>query len=184
MCVENILINTQYPKFDQKFINNNAEQSINWVKKFITTIRNLRASMNVALGIKLPVVFVDSSLINIEKEFLLSNQDLIKIIAKINTIIITDDLATKQKATVAVVNQTEIWVQMEGLIDNDFEIARLNKEINKLQKQLEAVNIKLNNPQYLNNAPQEIVVKEQQKQSDLQTTIAKLQANLKTIAQL
>jgi len=182
--LENILINTQYPKFDQKFINNNAEQSINWVKKFITTIRNLRASMNVALGIKLPVVFVDSSLINIEKEFLLSNQDLIKIIAKINTIIITDDLATKQKATVAVVNQTEIWVQMEGLIDNDFEIARLNKEINKLQKQLEAVNIKLNNPQYLNNAPQEIVVKEQQKQSDLQTTIAKLQANIKVITQV
>lgn len=174
----NILINQSYPVGEQKFINNSAEQSISWVKKFITTIRNLRSSMNIAPKVILPMVFVDHSLINTEKEYLLNNQDLIKTIAKISKITITDDLKTKQGATVAVVNQTEVWVAMEGLVDQKIEIDRLNKEISKLQKQLDIVNNKLSNQQYLNNAPQEIVLKEQQKQSDLQVAINKLEANL------
>lgn len=168
---QDLLINQKYPVREQKFINNNAEQSINWVKKFITTIRNLRSSMNISPKIKLPIVFVNN---NSEKKYLLNNQDLINTMAKINQIIITDDFTTKKGAVVAVVNQTELWVPMEGLVDKKIEIDRLNKEINKLQKQLDFVNNKLENSQYLNNAPQEIVLKEQQKQADLQMTIAKL----------
>ena len=63
----------------QKFINHDAEQSIEWAKQFITIIRNLRASINVAPSVKLPMVFVHSSLSMVGKQNLLDNQFLIKI---------------------------------------------------------------------------------------------------------
>lgn len=179
--LNNILINQNYPECDQKFINPDAEQSIEWAKQFITIIRNLRASINIAPSVKLPMVFVHSSLSIVEKQNLLDNQFLIKIIAKIENITITDDLKAKSGAMVAVINKTEIWIPMDGLIDPHAENNRLNKEINKLAKQLEVVNNKLNNPNYLHNAPKEIVAKEQQKQLELQEAINKLQASIKNI---
>jgi valyl-tRNA synthetase len=174
----NILLNQQYPQAVQDFINLETEQSIAWVKKFITIVRNLKAEKNIAPKVILPQVFIKADLAAAEQKYLLTNQDLIKKLAKIGEIIITDDVSSKKGAITAVISQTELWVPMAGLIDHGVEKDRLHREIAKLQKQLEVTTKKLNNPAYAHNAPADIVAKEQQKQANLQAAIKTLENNI------
>ncbi|MGD0466176.1 MAG: valine--tRNA ligase [Gammaproteobacteria bacterium] len=174
----NALVNNTYPKYEQEFIDYNAEQSMGLVKKFIIAIRNIRGTMNINPSVVLPIVFINNNLGD-----LLNHQNIIKRLAKINTIEISDKSKIKGAAT-AVINQTEIWVPLQGLIDNKAETNRLQKEISKLEKQLDVTTNKLNNPEYLNNAPAEIVAKEQQKRLELQATIDKLNASLQIILEI
>ena len=173
----NALINHTYPNYDQKLVNYNAEQSITLVKKFIIAVRNIRGTMNINPAVILPVVFINNNLEN-----LLEHQDLIKKLAKINAIEISKDKI--KGAATAIVNQTEILVPLQGLIDREAETNRLHKEINKLEKQLSVANNKLNNPEYLSNAPASIVAKEQQKSLELQVTIDKLKNSLKVMLEV
>ena len=173
----NALINHTYPKYEQELVNYNAEQSITLVKKFIIAVRNIRGTMNINPAVILPVVFINNNLEN-----LLEHQDLIKKLAKINAIEISKDKI--KGAATAIVNQTEILVPLQGLIDREAETNRLHKEINKLEKQLSVANNKLNNPEYLSNAPASIVEKEQQKSLELQVTIDKLKNSLKVMLEV
>lgn len=88
------------------------------------------------------------------------------------------NLNRKRNSIIGMVNQTEIWFLIDGLIDKQLELNRINKEINKLNSRLIIINNKLNNPQYLQNAPLDIVKKDQQKQMEFQLMIDKLKNNL------
>ena len=73
---------------------------------------------------------------------------------------------------------------MQGLIDKDSETIRLKKEIDKISKELEKTKVKLNNANYINKAPAEIVEKERDKLTELQLTIDKLTDSLQMINEL
>lgn len=173
-----ILINCSYPINEPKLVDHSAEDTMQLVKKFIIAVRNIRGIMNIAPSVILPVVFINSNLVD-----LLNHQDLIKNLAKIKLIEISNQ-STMKGAVTAVINQTEIWVPLQGLIDPTIETNRLNKEISKLAKQLAIVINKLSNPEYLHNAPAEIVEKEQQKRLELEATIDKLKISLQVIAEV
>ena len=67
----------------------------------------------------------------------------------------------------------EIIVPLKGLIDAEAELAKLDKERTKLEKELQRINGKLNNKKFLSNAPDEVVAKEHQKQGEIQTRLDK-----------
>lgn len=169
------LINYAYPKYDPNLVNSNAEQEVLLVKKFIIAIRNVRGTMNIAPSVVLPIIFINNN-----SENILANQNIIKILAKVKQIEISDQSKLPGVITV-LVNQTTVWIPLSGLINYEAENIRLNKEINKLEKQLAIVLNKLNNQEYLNNAPIEIVNKERQKSLDLQNSINKLKSSLQII---
>ena len=170
-----ILINLSYPQYQEQFVDDNTEHCMALVKKCVMAVRNIRGTMNISPAIILPKVFINNN-----AENLLDHQTLIKSLAKIKDIEINDQPKNKGAAT-AVFSKTEIWVPLQGLIDNQTEIDRLNREINKLEKQLVVTINKLNNVEYLNNAPLTIVTKEQQKRLELQNNIDKLKASLQLI---
>ena len=84
----------------------------------------------------------------------------------------------------SLVEQMEILVPMAGLIDKAAETARLSKEIDKLQKDLQRISGKLNNPAFVDKAPAEVVAKEKQKQAAQQQSLDKLQQQLEQISAL
>ena len=184
--VDDVLIKQQYPNYNEAFVDLYAEQSVGWIKKFITAVRNIRSSLNIAPGIKLSKVFVDAALNDLEKNYLTNHQQLIKDITKVEEIVVTDDLETKKLSIVGMIstNATEIWVPLAGLFDPKVQLERINKELNKLNKQLEIINNKLNNQDYLNNAPLEIVSKERNKKAELEEAINKLNDNLNNLGQI
>ena len=57
----------------------------------------------------------------------------------------------------------EIYIPLQDLIDINKEIDRLNMQIDNLKGRLNAVNNKLNNKQFVDNAPENIVTRKKQK---------------------
>jgi len=84
----------------------------------------------------------------------------------------------------ALVGDMEILVPMAGLIDKDAELARLNKEVEKTQKEYQQVQGKLSNEKFVSKAPEEVVAKERTKMGDLETTLKKLAQQQQSISQL
>ena len=78
-------------------------------------------------------------------------------------------------------NDLEILVPLAGLIDINAERIRLVKEINKLESGLKAVEKKLSNDKFVNNAPASIVTKEQEKKNQIDSTLKSFEAQLQTL---
>jgi valyl-tRNA synthetase len=70
---------------------------------------------------------------------------------------------------------------LEGLIDLDKERQRIEDEIERLQGFLQSVNKKLDNKQFIENAPEEVVQREYDKKSDTETNLKKLKGILKEL---
>ena len=81
-------------------------------------------------------------------------------------------------AAVAVVEDVELFVPLAGLIDLEVEKNRLNKEIGRLDKQVEGLSKRLHNEQYLQKAPENVVQQDREKLKNFSERLEKLKANL------
>jgi valyl-tRNA synthetase len=70
---------------------------------------------------------------------------------------------------------------MAGLINKEEESARLTKEIIKLQKEIERAEMKLQNPNFVDKAPSEVVEKEREKLAEIKAILNKLQTQRERI---
>jgi valyl-tRNA synthetase len=67
---------------------------------------------------------------------------------------------------------------MEGLVDTEKEIARLNKEFKELQKEIERAEKKLNNKGFIEKAPSDVVEKERLKLKEYEEMLQKVKKRL------
>jgi valyl-tRNA synthetase len=79
------------------------------------------------------------------------------------------------------VGDLEILVPMAGLIDKDAELTRLERETNKLEKDLARIQGKLNNKAFVDKAPAEVVEKEREKMQMQQQALEKLKEQAQRI---
>ncbi len=84
----------------------------------------------------------------------------------------------------ALAGDLEILVPMAGIIDVDAELARLDREIDKIDIEAKKLSGKLSNPKFADNAPAEVVAKERQKLADFEGSLTQLQQKRSTIAEL
>ena len=70
---------------------------------------------------------------------------------------------------------------MQGLIDIDAEIARLEKELEKWAKEVKLVQGKLSNERFVSKAPETVVAEERAKEADYKEKFATVE---KRIAEL
>jgi len=61
-----------------------------------------------------------------------------------------------------------LLVPMKGVIDVDAERARLNKQLEKIQAEIQKARGKLGNENFVNNAPAAVVTKEQERLADFE----------------
>jgi valyl-tRNA synthetase len=79
------------------------------------------------------------------------------------------------------VDDLEIYIPIEGIIDLNVEKERLNKEITKLAKERDRSQNKLNNENYVKNAPADLVQQEQQKLQEKNQMLTKLKQRLELL---
>ncbi|MFP4610995.1 MAG: valine--tRNA ligase, partial [Thiohalophilus sp.] len=96
---------------------------------------------------------------------------------------LADDQEAPESAT-ALVGEMQILIPMAGLIDKDAELARLNKEIDKLESDAKRVEGKLGNASFVDKAPQAVVQKERDKLQDIQSSLQQLKSQKEKIARL
>ena len=171
-----------FPRCEDAKHDDAAEADIEWLKQVIMGVRNIRGEMNIAPAKKLPVYFNNGSDDDLRR--LEDNRQFLIKLASLESITWLKEGDDKPLSATALAGELEILVPMAGLIDKDAELARLQKEIDKLAKDFARVEGKLNNPKFVDNAPAAVVEKEKAKMVDMQATIGKLEQQKAEIAQL
>jgi valyl-tRNA synthetase len=171
-----------YPKVDKTQIDPQSESELNWIKNIIIAVRTIRSEMNIAPSKPLPILIRNAT--EDDKVLFDRNQHLIKTLAKLESIkwLLANEPYPESATTLA--GQLEILIPIAGLIDKNEESARLNKEISKLKKEAERTETKLQNPNFSEKAPADVVSKEQAKLAELKIALSKLEKQLKKINKL
>lgn len=181
--VEGATIMTQpFPQSDSALINADAEAEIEWMKEFILGVRRIRGEMNIAPGKKLSIMVENASSEDIQR--IERNSTFLKFLAKLENI---EVLAAGQEApesAISLVGEMKLLVPMAGLIDKDAELARLTKEMDKIRKDLEKSENKLNNPNFADKAPEAVVNNEKERVEEFKVALNQLQEQFDKISKL
>ncbi|HEY7885377.1 MAG TPA: valine--tRNA ligase, partial [Cellvibrionaceae bacterium] len=169
-----------YPVADNNKIDHSAVDGVEWMKGVIVGVRNIRGEMNISPGKAIPLYMQHGSADDYQR--LQDNQLSLQKLANLEAIHWLQAEDEAPMAATALVGKLEILVPMAGLIDVEAELARLNKEIDKLSKEHERIESKLANPGFVQKAPAEVVAKEQDRMADIAESLKKLQEQAEKIA--
>ncbi|KZY86281.1 valine--tRNA ligase [Oleiphilus sp. HI0069] len=167
-----------YPEADESKVDEKALGDVEWLKGVIVAIRNIRGEMDISPAKAIPVLLRNGN--NEDQRRFQENEGFVKSLAKLESMSWLNDEEAPMSST-QLVGSMEVLVPMAGLINLDAEIARLNKEIDKAEKEIKRLSGKLNNEKFVSNAPKDVVEKEQAKLEDAQSSQAKLAEQLEKI---
>lgn len=141
--------------------NENAEAEIGWLVDLVSAVRSVRSEMNVPAGQQVPLVLVVSKE---TRERAGRWEDALKRLARLSAI----SFAEKPPAgSVQLLVRGEIAAMpLKGVVDLAAERARLEKEIAKVDADIERVDRKLGNPKFVANADEEVVEGEREKREE------------------
>ena len=150
----------KYPTADPTKIDHQTASEIEWLKKIIMAIRNIRGEMNISPTKLLPLFLSKGT--KIDHDRIAQYKNYLLPLAKLESITWRGEEKIPPAAS-ALVDTLELQVVIGNLLDVDAEIARLSKEINKIKNDITYLEGKLNNPTYTEKAPQNIITKDRDK---------------------
>ncbi|MFZ2313208.1 MAG: valine--tRNA ligase [Methylobacter sp.] len=162
-----------YPIADEAQIDSNAIAETNWVMNFILGVRRIRGEMNIAPGKPLPVLLQNGS--DADQQSLANNRIYLQKLGRLESITWLNADDSTPESAIALVGDMKILIPMAGLIDKEAELARLEREIQKIKNDLPRVEGKLSNPTFVDKAPQEVIEKEKAKLADLRSMLNNLE---------
>ncbi len=153
-----MLVHADWPEYGAELVDADADAEMNWTINLIETVRSNRAQVHVPAGAKVPLVFTD---LDAKGQAAWDNNHvLIQRLARIENLTKVDDLP-KGCVTIPMPGGT-FGLPLEGLIDVPSEIARLEKSMQKLGKELGGLRGRLNNPKFAASAPAEVLAETQE----------------------
>ena len=172
------LIVTSWPIVNKQWINKSSENEMEILKSLISSVRTIRSQMNVPPN-KLCNMVVHCN--DIQKSILNSHSLIIKSLAKIDNIEMTKDSKKPLQSATAIVDNMEVFIPLHGIIDFDLEKDRLQKRINELEMHLANVSKKLDNKDFLNRAPKNVISREKEKKENMVVELNKITKNFEMI---
>lgn len=172
----------QYPVADEAKINEQAEADMQWLQGLIGAVRNIRGEMGLGNARLLPVLLQNTT--EAEKAQITRIEALFKALAKVESITFLGDSEQPPLSSSSVVGHVSVFVPMKGLIDPKAELGRLQKDLDKVQKQHDQIANKLSNEGFVAKAPAAVVEGERAKLAEFADQLAKIKANMEQIAAL
>ena len=171
-----------FPEVEAAKQDDNVLADIEWVKKFIVGIRNIRGEMDISPNKPLNALLKnvsdeDARRLDAAKAFLDK-------LSKLETVTILKDGEEAPASATALVGEMEILIPMAGLIDKDAELARITKAMEKIEKDVSRTRGKLGNEKFVSNAPEAVIEKERGKLEEGEKALAKLKEQFETIKAL
>ena len=171
-----------FPEFDASLVDEHALSDLEWIKEVIVAVRNIRAEMNIAPGKPLDVILRGAD--DNAKRRVSDNIGFLKAMGRLADI---RPLAESEEAPLSVtklVSGAELLIPMAGFIDKDAELARLDKELEKVEKDITTLDSKLSNDGFVSRAPEAVVAKERERLATCLSAKEKLIAQKVSIASL
>ena len=161
-----------FPPSHQEWVDQKAAGDMELVQGIISSVRTIRAELNIAPSLKLAVIIRPN---NPEHEAIVrENELIIKTLARLDNITLTSSGDTPKASASAVFDGNEVIVPLHGAVDFGVELARLDKEFVKLEKEYNMLSNKLRNESFLAKAPQELVERDRNRTKDLAEAMTKL----------
>ena len=165
-----------YPEAGAVDTDSEAVQDIEWLRRFILGVRQIRGEMDIAPGRPLPVMLQGAS--DAERRRAETHARLLQHVGRVESVTILADSEAPPASATALIGDTRLLVPMQGLIDVDAERQRLQKQRNKVEADLARAHGKLGNPNFVNNAPAAVVTQERERVASFQRTLAQLAEQL------
>jgi len=166
----------EWPTVTPQEIDGEVEKKMGLIMEIIKAIRNIRNEMKVNPGKRIKAI------LNIQPDqeaILEEGYDYIKDLARLKELNLVSGLTEKpEKSSTAIVGGVEVILPLEGMVDLDKEIERLEKELEEVIYEIERASGKLANEGFVSKAPQHLVEREQEKLKEFQEKKAKLEQRL------
>lgn len=153
-----------WPIVNEEWNDHDAANEMKLLTEIIRSVRMIRAEVNTPLSKKIKLILKakDDQVLNILRK----NQHFIERFCNPEELQLATEIETPEKAMSAVVSGVELFLPLADLINIEDEIARLEKEWEKWNKEVERVQKKLANERFVQKAPQAVVDEERSKEQD------------------
>lgn len=158
-----------YPEVDESKIDAEACQKVQLLKEHVTAIRTLRGEMNLSPAQRIPLIASGNT--GLLEEF----SEQLKTLAKLSDIEIVEALPDLG-APVQTLNQTQLMLHVE--IDKEQELARLNKEADRLKGEIKKCQGKLQNESFVSKAPEAVVQQEKDRLEKFQELLVQIEEQI------
>ncbi|MBU0485619.1 MAG: valine--tRNA ligase [Proteobacteria bacterium] len=176
------IMTEQFPEPQPAWENDEIESATTLFMGVVTGIRNIRSEMMVHPSAEIEAIIICQDPGKLASLNLVAKS--ISGITRTKSLEIVAQGTHPEGAASYIYEDIEIYVPMKGLVDVEKETAKLNKEKEKIDKDLERTNGKLTNETFMGKAPAEVIAKEKEKQEALTAKLAKVEEGIKRLQDL
>jgi len=154
----------EWPVYDTALEAPDAVKEMELLMEMIRSVRNIRAEVNVPMSKKIEMLIKPAS--EAEAAIMSRNEEFIKRFCGTSSLETGMHISAPDKAMTAILTGAEIYLPLAGLIDISQEIARLEKENQHLNTEVERIEKKLSNEGFVAKAPAKVIDEERAKMND------------------
>jgi valyl-tRNA synthetase len=176
---ESIMISS-FPTAENSFELENYD-SVEWLKAVVTGIRNIRGELSIKPSIKIKCLMKDGN--ELDQKNIEQFEDLVIEMTGLSELTWLGTGISPPSA-IFVQNHLKTLVPLEGLIDPTNEISRVEKAIMKLEKERSMILGKLENKEFLENAPTDLINGQKARHENIVTEVDNLKGQLNEITKL
>ncbi len=155
-----------------------AKTGMETIQAVVRAMRNLRAEIKMPPQQTAPKMCIKVKRCE-DSAALSENEDLVRLLAKVEAIdFLPADAPKPPKSISTVTSEWELYFPIGELLDTDKEIARLEAEFAKLEKEAQKISAKLANKNFVDRAPADVVEKERAALESAETQMARIKENI------
>ncbi len=171
---KSMIILENYPVYDESLSYPDEEKSFDRIISAIKAVRNTRTEMNVPPSVRAKLIIETDF-----PEIFRSCTAFFEKLASASSVEINSGDKHENCAN-AVTDSARIFIPMDELVDKNKEIARLEKEKAKVQKDIDFLSNKLNNQGFIAKAPEKLIETERAKLAKAEEKMSKINQSLET----
>ena len=168
-----------FPEYKENNVDLEAEKTFSTVINVIDCVRNVRGEMNLNPGLNLDLLIRTRH--DHEVTTLNNNTQYINSLGRANLIKSGPTVKKPRVSISSVCGEMDIFIPLEGKINFTEEKNRVEKELNKIEKDIIVLVKKLSNKNFIDKAPPEVIEKDSQRKKILSEKQARLKIHLETV---
>ncbi len=175
---ETFLMSQNFSKvnFDQSY--DNSKKYILKIIEILTSLRNLRANLNISYKNEIDII-IDTKNNNLI-DFIINYQTEFKRLLKIKSILFEENTSQKKSAFI-VLNDITVLIPLDGIVDIEKEIIKLEDKKNSYDEKLKSILAKLNNKAFIEKAPDDVIENFRIQEKEMKSSIEKINEIINTI---
>lgn len=175
---QNMLVLTDWPDYPDTLVDPQADAEMDWVVRIVSEVRSVRAEMNVPAGSRIPLLIKDASketLARLERHY-----DLILTLARLDGARESQEIP--DGSVQALLDEATLILPLANVIDLDQERARLEKEIAKASGDIDKIDKKLANKNFVEKAPAHVIDEQHERRAVAVEVRSRLEDALKRLS--